>query len=1441
MVYYMKDNSSKVKITTNDLHLKNIFLNDFYLELGNIEIDVLNRILKYEIVPIKEISYFPIQNKGLGRFVCDDNKLRDELPYMYFKMVNNNDRSKQLYLTYGLLECYKPNFKDRFMPVFLLPIDLYYEDNEFFVHLNSKPFENPLIYTIFNEQNKLNFIQSKNLNNLYVLDQSLLALNKISNFNIKLESYLTFATKKRKNILENDKIFKQVKLFDNYCHTKVYGKDDYYMSIPYSKQQRVFLNKALNKENLTLSGRDGTGKTTVLKDIAINLISKGERVIYISNKKSTINNVNKSFEEVGLKNIVADFTSRFDQLNKYDNKFNQLDLIDYEKDLQQLLENYDKIENYEQLMGGRILDFLFKEVLEQLSVLIDIDHTNTNILNEDDLNKLEYVHKNEFIEIKSALEKIQSNLYKLESFKNSVWKEIPIFTTLKYATSILSLIKNLHGGYSKLYESRNKIENEYGINVIENFASFKKIVNIIKKVESNLIPNKWQKSYEIYTDAQELYNELKKDLYMFQENEYILQTNYIDPFSIDIKKEINLVLDNRFTLEDKDLLDNIFMDCAELKSVVEQTLFDINEYNKSKANITKDLGWDFTKRDDDILELIRFNDLVNSKTVTIRVSNALISDKLDDVINNIKKIKQKSKKVSDEIKEIVSLYPEIVLENIKEAKKVIKEEPNKAKSLRRKYGKITLSEIDALFDKYLELNKQTKKIEDEYYVTTGFKLDDVNNDGSVFEEIRDYYNSIKEKDFACCIKHFFDNYDSRQKNGKKEILLKNLSAFKKSYYSLNELFNVFSNYSLLNKDLDFVSKMGEINSVIDYLNIVFRSNHRVMSKIKNNEMYFVKLNDYLELDSIIDKYNKSLSILKNNEKYEYAFSVLYDEEKTNINVVSKVMQIYNDYSSIFASSEKLIESFKNIKKLKNIAVSSEEELNNINETLKIYTKIFKDGVARYYYNDFQSILGYLNILSKSKDELIAYLNITSGMATLNHYKLNGLIDYIIKNDKNDNIVNDFEYVYFNKLKEKYLKNKNLNIDDGEFIDLLKETINLESKICSACNNNIIKSIFEMEIKKSHNKEVQKRNYQKFIRKNSIKSLVLADSSTIEHGLSLKSFDTIIIDDAEILNSADFLSALKNKQIIIAGSYLIHKAFTNSLLSIYFDEKTTIFKERFIPTPKKLLDKIGKMNGVIQNNVYKNNGVEVLTANIDEFIYSLYNENNNVRINYFIKDNEKQKRFIEQLATTFLKNGIDAGSIMNFLNENIYIEDLLMGQLSHCDYNIIDLSEYLYIDSEVESVNAFDHLLLTKEKLIIYDKNNDLLNEDLDEKLLLYQKIKGITLQKSEEELYNFEILDENMAMIIYALKEKGYTVYPYQGMCDFIVLKEDRFVAVNVLFSNSSYSEVLNDYRSLSSEFTKYGWEIVFINLMSCSKGISYVVNTIISKIEKKVKKKGKK
>ena len=139
----MKEYSSKVKFTSSDIHLKSIFSGEYYLELGNIEIDVMNRLLKYEGVNVNEITYYPIQNKGLG--TCDNlnGEIKDKIPFMFFKNLNEKDRSKQLFLTYGLLDFYNANLKDRFIPIFLLPIDIYYSNGDFYIQLISKPFENP--------------------------------------------------------------------------------------------------------------------------------------------------------------------------------------------------------------------------------------------------------------------------------------------------------------------------------------------------------------------------------------------------------------------------------------------------------------------------------------------------------------------------------------------------------------------------------------------------------------------------------------------------------------------------------------------------------------------------------------------------------------------------------------------------------------------------------------------------------------------------------------------------------------------------------------------------------------------------------------------------------------------------------------------------------------------------------------------------------------------------------------------------------------------------------------------------------------------------------------------------------------------------------------------------------------------------------------------------
>ena len=60
-----KSLKNKFKII-NSVHLRNIFENDYYLELGIIDVEVIKRLLKYEIININEIAFLPIQINALS-------------------------------------------------------------------------------------------------------------------------------------------------------------------------------------------------------------------------------------------------------------------------------------------------------------------------------------------------------------------------------------------------------------------------------------------------------------------------------------------------------------------------------------------------------------------------------------------------------------------------------------------------------------------------------------------------------------------------------------------------------------------------------------------------------------------------------------------------------------------------------------------------------------------------------------------------------------------------------------------------------------------------------------------------------------------------------------------------------------------------------------------------------------------------------------------------------------------------------------------------------------------------------------------------------------------------------------------------------------------------------------------------------------------------------
>ena len=118
------------------------------------------------------------------------------------------------------------------------------------------------------------------------------------------------------------------------------------------------------------------------------------------------------------------------------------------------------------------------------------------------------------------------------------------------------------------------------------------------------------------------------------------------------------------------------------------------------------------------------------------------------------------------------------------------------------------------------------------------------------------------------------------------------------------------------------------------------------------------------------------------------------------------MQNYKLYTECFVTNDDTVKSLEaaNNEKIKAHLIVCREETERLNEIFKLYFKIFRDGVSRYYYESFQTNLDYLNKLSESKEELITYLTITDNFAVLNNTGFQ--INYIINEPHGNNFVND---------------------------------------------------------------------------------------------------------------------------------------------------------------------------------------------------------------------------------------------------------------------------------------------------------------------------------------------------------------------------------------------------------------------------------------------------
>lgn len=124
----MSNYVSKVRLTKNNKHLVDIFSDNYYLELGNINSSSLQSLLKRKMVRYSDLTYFNIQKKGIGTSSINDDELKEKMPYYYFYNLVMKKQSLQLFITYGIL-IQRRGYKELFTPIVLIPVNMYISYN----------------------------------------------------------------------------------------------------------------------------------------------------------------------------------------------------------------------------------------------------------------------------------------------------------------------------------------------------------------------------------------------------------------------------------------------------------------------------------------------------------------------------------------------------------------------------------------------------------------------------------------------------------------------------------------------------------------------------------------------------------------------------------------------------------------------------------------------------------------------------------------------------------------------------------------------------------------------------------------------------------------------------------------------------------------------------------------------------------------------------------------------------------------------------------------------------------------------------------------------------------------------------------------------------------------------------------------------------------------
>ncbi len=1131
------------RIQQRNQHLKNILEEKYYIELGTIDISILEELLAGNIVNLEKVIYPEIAVDGIGKLL-DNNSHELKYQLTFLESLRYKNTSNKIFLTSGVLHYRLANETHySYAPIVLIPIEIDYSTGD--IIISGSPIVNNILIKEIQASLGIIIDPLPTNANLYDIYQYCTKYANATKFEYSVGNYLTvLSIEYTENQLDFDDLSTQRSIYEKSAievHQEFFNKIK--AVTPTNIYQKWVLNKIANGESFVVDGKIGTGKTYTIINAICDAIAKNKKVLYVSQDFDNINYVMKELNSLQASSYVYSLSKNtlFDNMEREN--------IPQIREEKVGIETLYPITEYEQALEASINGCRYFKIITRLA---EIKNTIPDIIRIPIDVSLKH---NEIQNVYQQLKEIETILEDIEPLEINVWSNVEQYYSKNNVKEIAQSTKRYADAIRQFNKEIRDYCKKYQIKLPENFIAAQRLLSYISTFTKMAPPKCWVNKYD-----SEKINELLNTISSYQnanrDIKEIMKTRLSANYQVgDIADIVKTICHTHLTIDNKKEIVNLISENDKIKEITSITKVTQDKINGVINHFKKLLNTDNITS----CELNYFEKLNKLLQKTVIQSSW---------ITFYSKNKNIMEYVSNELKENIRLYNECCQFL---APYVIKEESLKYENVREilsdrnylkiistlfdkkimKKNKVTMEDIDHRFITILEIGQKIELEAKKYDLLNKLTIDDFSLDYFQWLDFLTSLNVDEERILKTQLAH--NTKDLLEKH----TLITTYNHFNEFKNILEEQYAYIEKYGIYIKGNNIIEKNHDSKEWLDYLRKIIHLNDMLYRLYKdtvptyedliliiNNDKAYMNLVESLEVNAV-----EMREYLGNTYKSLETDCMYISILEKNFGLFIKTLKDPSVIKILFTDNtlEKLIEEFRNLD------ILSEKRLVEHN----LFSRYFVGG----QYNLLECSLDQTSkIISKYEErvkELEPVFQIFDYLRSFEKLGLKQLVEGILGSEYSKGISEIYIYStylnYKNELINKYpilLENSNIPIWLENFNYFERNYCKTNIRFLERNKNSLDKRLI------NHVRNICFNDYNKIV--DTLlphRNVILADVDILNSDLDLSKFDIVFVDDIHLSSGFKYHKVFHSKQVVMFGDS-----------STTYASSTNIFKQ----IPKKYI-------------------------------------------------------------------------------------------------------------------------------------------------------------------------------------------------------------------------------------------------------------------------------